>query len=276
VTLDFGKLWDEIAKRLDNNFLIDLLVKTFWALVILLLLYFFGKLARRGVARFASRTSRNANFSALLSNLAYAGLITLAIVAILTVYTGAGLSSLLTLLGVLSLAISLSVQDVLKNFVAGIYILLEQPFKIGDRVSIKGVEGVVESIEIRTTNLQTDEGIQIIIPNGTVFTEILANRSAYERRLVTIRITLKPGESFKEASDQLGAILKTLDKNDVVQQPAPTILLETIADGKTTLRVEFWTHQSSIYQVGAHVASIIQQKLPEADVSVAGPKPLTI
>lgn len=269
-------MWDELGKRLNNSFLFDLLEKTFWALIVLLVFYFGGRLARRAIARFASRNSRNANFSALVSNLAYASIIILAIVAILTIYTGAGLSSLLTLLGVLSLAISLSIQDVLKNFVAGVYILLEQPFKIGDRISIKGVEGIVESIEIRTTNLQTDEGIQVIIPNGTVFTEIVANRSAYERRLATIRVTLRPTQTFKEATEQINAVLKEQAKEDVAPQPAPVIVLEGMVEGKTTLRVEFWTTQGSIYTVGPRVAEALQQKLPEADVSVAGPKPLAV
>lgn len=274
--MDLGKFWDEIQRRLDNNFLFELLTKTFWAFIVLLVFYFGGRLARRAIVRFASRNSRNANFSALLSNLVYASIIVIAIVAILTIYTGAGLSSLLTLLGIISLAVSLSVQDVLKNFVAGIYILLEQPFKIGDRISIKGVEGVVESIEIRTTNLQTDEGIQVIIPNGTVFTEIVANRSAYERRLATVRVTLRPSQTFKEATDQINNVLKTQVKEDVAEQPAPTIVMENVAEGKTTLRVEFWTPQGSVYTVAPRVAEAIQQKLPEADVSVAGPKPLAV
>jgi small-conductance mechanosensitive channel len=269
-------LWDDLLKRFDSTFLFSLLEKTFFAFIVLLFFYFGGRLARRGIARFASRSSRNANFSALLSNLAYAGFIIVAVVAILTIYTGAGLSSLLTLFGILSLAISLSIQDVLKNFVAGIYILLEQPFKIGDRILLKGVEGIVESIEIRTTNLRTDEGIQVIIPNGTVFTEIIANRSAYERSLATVRITLPPSQTFKEATEQISKLLRTMEGQDVLQKPEPVVVLENVAEGKKTLRVEFWTHRGEAGRIAPRIAVELQQQLPEADVSVAGPKSLVI
>ncbi|MEI6044553.1 MAG: mechanosensitive ion channel domain-containing protein [Chloroflexota bacterium] len=263
-------------KSLDYAFLWGLLEKTLLALVVLLIFYFGGRLARRGIARIASRSSRNANLAALLSNLTYAGFVILALVTILTIYTGAGLSSLLTLLGILSLAISLSIQDVLKNFVAGVYILMEQPFKIGDRISLKGVEGIVESIEIRTTNLRTDEGIQIIIPNGTVFTEVIVNRSAYERSLATVRVTLPSSHTFKEATAQISQILTTLESQDVMQKPEPSLVLENVTDGKKTFRVEFWTRQGTAHLVAPRVAVALQQQLPEADVSVAGPKSLTV
>ncbi len=225
------------------------------------------------MAGIASRTSRNANFSALLSNLTYAIFIALAIVSILAIYTGAGISSLLTLVGVFGLAISLSLQDVLKNFVAGVYILLEQPFRIGDRITVKSVEGLVESIEIRTTNIRTDQGIQIIIPNGTVFTEIISNRSAYDRHLGTIRVTLPEDESFEGVTERVCNKLLTFDVKDVVKTPAPAVVLENITGGKTTFRVEFWTRQGALNEVSPRVALALQEILPKADIVLDAVKP---
>src|ERR687893_213895 len=79
---------------------------------------------------------------------------------------GVDWAGLLTLVGAAGLAISLSMQDLLKNVIAGIYILMEQPFRIGDRISVKEVTGIVQGIELRTTLLCTEESLQVVVPNG--------------------------------------------------------------------------------------------------------------
>ena len=266
----------EANKLFGESNLFDLAQKTLWAALVLLLFYVIGRRLRRLVLKIVSRSSRNVNFSALLSNVVYIGLIIAALVIILTIYTGAGASSLLTLLGILSLAVSLSVQDVLKNFVAGVYILLEQPFKIGDRISVKNIEGVIESIEIRTTNLRTDDGIQIIIPNNTVFSEIVANRSAYNRRMVTVRLILPATFDFQAAITQITSVLSAMPEKEVLKNPAPAIILENTFRGRTTLRVEFWTQPEALPFIAGQVAQAFRQQISEADVKLAVPKPLAI
>ena len=91
---------------------------------------------------------------------------------------GVDWTGLLTLVGAAGLAISLSMQDLLKNVIAGIYILMEQPFRIGDRITVKDVTGTVQGIELRTTIMCTDDELQVIVPNSTVLNEIVTNRTA--------------------------------------------------------------------------------------------------
>jgi small-conductance mechanosensitive channel len=90
---------------------------------------------------------------------------------------GIPLSAVVTFVGVVGLAISLALQDILKNFFAGLYLLFERPFRIGDVVLVKDQCGVVETIGIRTTTLRTEENVQVLIPNITIFVEIVLNRS---------------------------------------------------------------------------------------------------
>ena len=75
------------------------------------------------------------------------------------------------------LAFSLAVQDILKNFFAGVYLLLERPFRVGDTIQIKDQKGVVETIGIRTTTLRTEDNVYVMIPNAVMFAEIVANRT---------------------------------------------------------------------------------------------------
>lgn len=108
-------------------------------------------------------------------------IITIAIVAIGVATfldtVGVPLTTFVTVLGVAGLGISLAMQDVLKSFVAGTYLLFERPFRIGDEISVKDQRGVVENIGVRTTLLRNADNVQIIIPNAVVFAELVANRT---------------------------------------------------------------------------------------------------
>lgn len=90
---------------------------------------------------------------------------------------GVPLTTFVTVLGVAGLGISLAMQDILKSFVAGTYLLFERPFRLGDEISVKDQRGVVENIGIRTTLLRNADNVQIIIPNAVVFAELIANRT---------------------------------------------------------------------------------------------------
>ena len=94
---------------------------------------------------------------------------------------GVPLTTFVTVLGVAGLGISLAMQDILKSFVAGTYLLFERPFRIGDEISVKDQRGIVEHIGIRTTQLRNADNVQIIIPNAVVFAEMVSNRT-YEKK----------------------------------------------------------------------------------------------
>ncbi len=102
---------------------------------------------------------------------------------------GADTTKLITILGASTVAITLSLQDIMKNFVAGIFLLLERPFRVGDRIKVKDVVGEVQGVDIRTTMIRNSEGALVMIPNATIFTEILVNRSHYRTRRLDLLIT---------------------------------------------------------------------------------------
>jgi small-conductance mechanosensitive channel len=86
-------------------------------------------------------------------------------------------TGLLTLAGAVGLAFSLAIQDILKNFFSGIYLLLERPFRVGDTIRVKEQQGVVENIGVRTTELRTPENVQVLVPNAVVFAEVVTNHT---------------------------------------------------------------------------------------------------
>src|SRR6266700_5500461 len=86
-------------------------------------------------------------------------------------------TGLLTLAGAVGLAFSLAIQDILKNFFSGVYLLLERPFRVGDTIRVKDQLGVVENIGVRTTLLRTADNVQVLVPNATVFGEVVTNHT---------------------------------------------------------------------------------------------------
>jgi small-conductance mechanosensitive channel len=90
---------------------------------------------------------------------------------------GVSPAALVTAIGVLGLAASLALQDLLKNFCAGVYLLFERPFRIGDEIAVRDYRGRVADIGIRVTSLHTEERLEVLIPNAIVLSEVVVNRS---------------------------------------------------------------------------------------------------
>ena len=90
---------------------------------------------------------------------------------------GVNPTGLLAVAGAVGLAFSLAIQDILKNFFSGVYLLLERPFRVGDTIRVKDQEGVVENIGVRTTWLRTAENVQVLVPNALVFAEVVSNHT---------------------------------------------------------------------------------------------------
>ena len=85
-------------------------------------------------------------------------------------------AALTTVVGAVSLAVTLSSQDLAKNFIAGVYLLVERPFRRGDEITVRTVTGRVVSVALRTTTLRADDDRQIIVPNTIIMSEIVTRR----------------------------------------------------------------------------------------------------
>jgi small conductance mechanosensitive channel len=105
-----------------------------------------------------------------------AGFFTVTLLFVLGIL-GFNSTGLLTLAGAVGLAFSLAIQDILKNFFSGVYLLLERPFRVGDTIRVKDQQGIVENIGVRTTELRTPDNVQVLVPNAVVFAEVVTNHT---------------------------------------------------------------------------------------------------
>ncbi len=240
------------------NFLIQLLKIVLIGAITL----YAARTIKRWVARILGRSRLAPNVIALVGN-AIVVLVVIFGVSWLLAAFGASWAALLASLSVVTVAISLSMQDLLRNFVAGIYVLLEQPFKIGDQLVVRGVAGEVEGIELRTTILRTEEGLQVLVPNNVIFTEVLTNRSAYGTRRMALQlanVTAPFADLSRMVNDALGEF------EQIERTPAPKLSIQKVNGDTATLAVEYWQHGE-----GAPLPAVLaalRQTFPGADITV--------
>lgn len=145
------------------------------AILIIAIVIFIGRRLQNAWRKGRLARTTNVNLGILIGRLSYLAALGLGLIWIAYIF-GIQLTGLLTFLGALSLAITFAIQDVLKNLVAGLYLLWERPFLIGDNIKVKDVTGSVEDIQVRTTVLRAENGQLIVVPNAVLFTEIVINR----------------------------------------------------------------------------------------------------
>lgn len=175
-----------------------------------------GRYASKYLVRTLSARSFGRNGALMLGRLVSVGII---IIGVLLLFgsLGANWTGLLTFVSASAIAISLSIQDVLRNLVAGIYLLLERPFRVGDRIRVRDVVGEVQGIDVRTTLVRNDDGELVLIPNAIVFTEILANRSHFRVRRLDFGISHLT-QSVHEIEQNVSDVLRDAQG---VRQPIP-------------------------------------------------------
>lgn len=184
-----------------------------------------------------------------------------------------------TLLSALTLALGLALQDVMKNIFAGIYLLIERPFIIGDEITITTFSGRVETIQLRITSLLAPDGQRILVPNGLLLSSAVVNATAAQRRRVELSVSLAAGgpESFAQAEEQILVACRRVVS--VLQDPQPQVLLSRVSQGNMELRVVFWvsTHADAPAQTGISAAmDQIRTMLAGAEVALAPPAAATV
>ena len=144
-------------------------------------------------------------------------------------------------LGVAGLTIGFALQDTARNFIAGVLMLIRQPFAIGDAVCVAGYTGKVLDVNTRDITIQTWDGEHVILPNLQVLSGPIIDYSVLAARRRTIRIGLGYGQDIDVAREVfLGA---TRAVSGVAAAPAPMIHAEELGDYAVILALRFWINQ---------------------------------
>ncbi|HLL88993.1 MAG TPA: mechanosensitive ion channel family protein [Tepidisphaeraceae bacterium] len=157
---------------------------------------------------------------------------------------GIPIVAMLTGVSIIGLAVGFAAQETLANFIAGVVIFLDKPFKVGDWIEVDGVFAQVQRITFRSTRMLNHAGEFVILPNTFMLTNRVNNHTTNPINRVVVQI----GIAYKESIDDARATLLALAAGDgrIVRDPAPAVVVTACADSSVNLAFSFWIEDESI------------------------------
>lgn len=209
------------------------------ALVVFILFAAIGAATRSIVRKLALRRGRQSNLGLVLGRLSQWAIVILGVlVSFAIIFPRFNAAELLQLLGIGSVAISFAFRDIIENFLAGILLLLNEPFRVGDQIRVQDAEGTVEEINTRATTIITYDGRRVVVPNLDIFTGFVTVNTAFEQRRIDVDVGIGYGDDITAAKDVILRVLREI--GDVLDQPPPTVIVTDLGASSVNLRLRWW------------------------------------
>lgn len=203
-----------------------------------LLMLWISSLVARRIRKPLERRDVDPELIVLLQLLTKWGLRVLGFVIAVEIITSGTLGSLIAGIGVAGFTIGFALQDIAKNFIAGILLLLQQPFNIGDAIEVGDYAGTVLKITLRTTEIRTWDGRYVLIPNGDVYVSPLVNFSKAPNRRIEITVGIDYDSDLNKVTRTAMEAIKEIP--GLIDDPEPSILFGTFSDSSIDFTAYCW------------------------------------
>lgn len=251
----------------------DLLKAVARAALIALMFYVAWAIVTKVLITMLQRYHLDPSIEQLMRNVVSVMIVAFGVVTVLAQF-GFDILSVVAGLGIVGLAVGFAAQSTLSNFIAGITILLERPFRIGDWVRIHDQDGKVMKIALRTTWLRTRDNVFTMIPNESVASSDIINYSTEG----PIRVRMTVGIAYKESIAAARAvILPILEAHqDVLDLPdmTPSVSTANLGDSSVDLRMSYWIQPHNIDRqprINAQLLERIKEALDAAGIEIPFP-----
>jgi small conductance mechanosensitive channel len=177
---------------------------------------------------------------------------------------------LLAVVGAVSFAIAFALQSTLSNFASGLMIMFYKPFDVGSVINVGGLVGVVKSMSLVNTTIATFDNQVMIVPNNTIWGDIITNITGSEKR----RVDLVFGISYSDDVNRAQAILEEIVSNHplVLHEPAPLIKLDELGESSVNLICRPWAKTSDYAQVRWDIIRAVKERFDQAGISIPFPQ----
>ncbi len=217
---------------------VEFLPRLLLGLVIFALAYFISRWTARVVRRSLTRRGHDRELIVLLVLLTRWGILITGIIIAAEVTAEGTLGSLIAGLGIAGFTIGFALQDVAKNFVAGILLLLQQPFELGDSIEVAGYAGHVRAISLRTTEIRTLDGRFVLIPNTDIFTSPIVNLTRANPRRIELGIGVAPDSDLDKVTRITLAAIANV--TGMLEEPAPSVVFTAFGESTIDFKVHYW------------------------------------
>jgi len=262
----FGDLLVRTGQYLISNFVPDL----FAALLVFALMYVFYRVLRRFTNRGLERSRRvDRGLQSLLMKTLSVVVWVFIVIMVLSQF-GVNVTALLAGLSIAGIAVGFAAKDSLENYISGITILIDKPFRVGDQVIVEDTYGTVEEITLRSTRLQTPNNEVVVMPNVLMINQKLTNHALHGRLRVEVSFGIAYKESPKEARD---VILKLIEGDDrILDSPEPTVAVIELGDSSVNMRLRFFILDSGTeVPIRSEYTEKVFYALREADIEIPFP-----
>ncbi|HEX9388625.1 MAG TPA: mechanosensitive ion channel [Anaerolineales bacterium] len=206
------------------------------ALLIFVLSLYFARLMSNFLRRVLQRRRAPTGVVQLLGELALWSIIVAGTITALQQFVN--VTAFLTGLGILGFTVGFALQDIMKNFASGVILLLQQPFHVGETIGVKGFDGTVLAIDLRSTEMRATDGRVVILPNADVLANPIINYSRANQRRVDLSLNLphasEPGKTRQILLDAIKSV------PGFVSEPGPVIVFNSLSDHAMELNANFW------------------------------------
>lgn len=242
------------------------------AIVVLFLTRYTAQLAKQIASKAGDSTTHSHSIKNLIEKTAFVLTWVIGIViACILAFPGLDLGDIVATLGLSSVAIGFAFQDIIKNFFAGILLLLQEPFSIEDQIKIDDFEGTVEKINFRTTQIRTYQGERILIPNANVFTSAVQVQTAYPTRRTDLEVGVDYNTPLEQASGILHSTIAEIE--GVLSSPSPEIDLIGFGDSSINFVIRYWTEpqQAQVRRTQTKAIVAVKKAFDQADIGIPYP-----
>ena len=259
-----------ILEQLLVDFL-SLLPSLIAALVVFAVGVYLASIVRRLVRRSMERRTKNPQPISLISQLAY-WLVVILVAAISLQMVGFNLTAFLAGIGIAGITIGFALQDVSKNFIAGLLMLIQQPFEVGEAIEVGGYTGTVLAIDLRATQLRTSDGRLVLIPNGEVIVSPITNFSQAKSR----RVEISTGVAYESQPETVRqtALQAIGEIPGLINDPSPDVRFTNFGSSTFDLTIHYWIDTSQTSLVAAKDAGLKAIKAAFEETRIEMPFPV--
>lgn len=203
----------------------------------------------------------------LVNGVRYA-ILAVTVVAVLSQF-GVQTTSLIALLGAAGLAVGLALQGTLSNVASGVMLLVLRPFRVFEKIKVADATGRVREIGLFRTEIVTDDGNFVSIPNATIFSGTIVNVSREKNRRTNFTVEIDRAENIDAMQKTILECL-ALDRR-ILKTPAPTVEVETLGPISTTLTVQVWLENRDFGAVLSDLKKRVRHALQGSEISAPVP-----
>jgi small conductance mechanosensitive channel len=236
------------------------------ALMVLLIGVVLARLLSRAADRALTRSERiEPTVARFLSNSIKYALWVVVAITVLTQF-GVQTTSIIAALGGLALAVGLALQGTLSNVAAGVMILIQRPFRVGETISAGTVSGTVEAIGLFTTEVHQLDGVYVMVPNNELWNKPVVNFS----RMPTRRFELLVGIAYEDDLRVACAAMLELAAGDqrVLSEPAPVAFVAALADNAVRVGLRVWCANTDYLSLSWSLTEAVKLKFDELGLTI--------